>query len=117
MNLRFSAEKLIEHLGENSALRRRIFLGGTACITAVVLVITIALTVLALTADTELANRMAEVAAIFTGATLLLAVIAGVVALLAYAVSTGAPYLSVSVRFGRPMRSTVTLRASCRELS
>ena len=62
------------------------------------------LAALALTANADLADRMAEAGAVFTGAALLLAIIAAVVALLAYAASTGLPdlWFKVEVRDSAP---------------
>jgi hypothetical protein len=85
--------------------RRRVFLGAIAATTAGTLLATVILMILALTARASLADRMAESAVVIAGATLLLAIIAALVALLAYAVTTGAPDIDISVRLpldGRP---------------
>jgi hypothetical protein len=89
----------LKYMFRNSSFRRKVFLGGTASATGVILAVVIVLIVLALIAHADLANRMAEVAAVFAGATLLLAAVAAIVALLAYAVSTGTPDLKASVHF------------------
>ena len=60
---------------------------------------TVILTVLALTSSASTADRLAAAGDVLVGATLLLAAIAALVALLAYAVSTGPPDLEISVRF------------------
>ncbi len=95
----------INRLSQDPALRRRVFLGATAAVTAGTLLATVILMILALTARANLADRMAETAVVIAGATLLLAIIAAVVALLAYAVSIGAPHIDISIRLpldGRP---------------
>ena len=95
----------INRLAQDPALRRHVFLGATAAATAGTLSTTVILMILALTARANLADRMAETAVVIAGATLLLAIIAAVVALLAYAVSTGAPDIDMSIRLpldGRP---------------
>ena len=88
----------INRLAEDPALRRRVFLCVTAAATAGTLLVTVILMVLALTARANLADQMAETTVVIAGATLLLAIIAALVALLAYAVSTGAPQIDISIR-------------------
>jgi hypothetical protein len=88
----------INRLAEDPALRRRVFLGVTAAATAGTLLVTVILMILALTARVDLADQMAETAVVIAGATLLLAIIAAVVALLAYAAVTGAPNVDISIR-------------------
>jgi hypothetical protein len=78
--------------------RRKIFLLVTGEAVAVVIVIAAFLAVLALTAKSDLADRMAEAGVIFAGAALLLAAIGAAVALLAYAVYTGPPDLLIKVQ-------------------
>jgi hypothetical protein len=75
-----------------------VFLRATAAVTAGTLLVTVILMILALTVRANLADRMAETAVVIAGATLLLAIIAAVVALLAYAVSTGVPHIDISIR-------------------
>ena len=88
----------------NPVLLRKVFLRTAVAAVAVTIVITVILAALALTAHADLADRMAEAGAVFTGATLLLAIIAAVVALLAYAVSTGLPdlWFKVEVKESAP---------------
>ena len=69
------------------------FLRVTGASVAVVTLATVILTVLALTSSADLADRLAAAGDVLVGATLLLAAVAAVVALLAYAVSTGLPGL------------------------
>jgi len=88
----------INRLAQDPTLRRHVFLGATAAAAVGTLLATVILMILALTARANLADRMAETAVVIAGATLLLAIIAAVVALLAYAVSTGAPDIDMSIR-------------------
>jgi len=107
----------VNRLAEDPALRRRAFLGVTAAAAAGTLLVTVILMILALTARAELADRMAEAAVVISGATLLLALIAAVVALLAYAVSTGTPHIAISIRFpldGRPNNPDVEVEPGSR---
>jgi len=85
-------------------LLRKVFLRTMVAAVAVTIVITVILAALALTANADLADRMAGAGAVFTGAALLLAIIAAVVALLAYAVSTGLPdlWFKVDVKESAP---------------
>ena len=85
--------KALDRFRGNPVLRRKVFLLTTGAAAAVTVIITVILAALALTANADLADRMAEAGAVFAGAALLLAVIAAVVALLAYAASTGLPDL------------------------
>ena len=55
---------------------------------------------MALTSASSTADRLAAAGDILVGATLLLAIVASAVAVLAYAVSTGTPDLQISVQFG-----------------
>jgi hypothetical protein len=57
------------------------------------------LTIRALTSSADLADRLAAAGDVLVGATLLLAAVAAVVALLAYAVSTGLPDIGLRVEF------------------
>jgi hypothetical protein len=68
-------------------------------VVAGVVLATAVLVTIALSSSASVADRLAAAADVFAGATLLLAIIAALVALLAYAVSTGPPDLRLSVRF------------------
>jgi hypothetical protein len=70
--------------------------GGATVLTGLAAVI---LFLVALTSSESLADRLAWAAVVFAGTTLLLAGIAAVVALLAYAVSTGLPDIQLCMRF------------------
>jgi hypothetical protein len=90
---------LVHLRGDAVLLRRKILIGGTVVAVGVTVVIVVILTVLALTARADLADRMAEAGAVFGGGALLLAAIAGVVALRAYVVATGLPDIQLKVEF------------------
>ena len=77
--------------------RRKILLTATWLAVGAVMVVALVLAILSLTATADLADRMAEVGAVFAGAALLLAAIAAAVALLAYTVSTGLPEVLLKV--------------------
>jgi hypothetical protein len=93
--------RFLDRLRNDSQLRRKVFLGATVTAVAVVTLITVILTVLALTSSADTADRLAAAGDVLVGATLLLAAVAALVALLAYAVSTGAPDIQLSVQFDR----------------
>jgi hypothetical protein len=78
---------------------RLVILGMAGTAVAVTTLAAVILTVIFLTSSADLADRMAEAGVVFAGATLLLAAIAAIVALLAYAVSTGPPNLRLNFNF------------------
>jgi hypothetical protein len=78
---------------------RSVLLRTIGIAVAVITVATVILTVLALSSSASTADKLEAAGDVLVGATLLLAAIAAVVALLAYAVSTGAPDLQVRVDF------------------
>jgi hypothetical protein len=84
---------------QDSAFRRAVFLGTTGTAVAVITLVTVILTVIALTSSADSADRLAAAGDVLVAATLLLAAVAALVALLAYAVSTGPPDLKLSMRF------------------
>jgi diacylglycerol kinase len=84
----------------DSALRRRVLLGTIAMTVGVTMLVTVILTVVALSSSASTPDRLAAAGDVLVGATLLLAIIAALVALLAYAVSTGLPDLELGVQFG-----------------
>lgn len=86
-------------LRDDSRLSRRVFLGGITVAVTGTMLATIVLTVLALTSTADLPDRLAAAGDVLVGATLVLAAIAAIVALLAYAVSTGEPDLRINVMF------------------
>ena len=93
--------RFLDRVRHDSQLRRKVFLGATGAAVAVITTITAILTLLALTSSAHTADRLAAAGDVLVGATLLLAAIAALVALLAYAVSTGAPDIQLSVQFDR----------------
>ena len=95
MKLRGTLDRLRRDPGALRNLLLRSF-GGATVLTGLA---TVVLVLVALTSSESLADRLAWAAVVFGGATLLLAGIAAVVALLAYAVSTGLPDIQISVRF------------------
>jgi hypothetical protein len=80
--------RFLDRVRHDSQLRRKVFLGTTGAAVAVITTITVILTFLALTSSANTADRLAAAGDVLVGATLLLAAIAALVALLAYAVST-----------------------------
>jgi hypothetical protein len=93
---------VLKRLRFDPSYRRRIFLVGTGTTIAVTMLVTAILTVIALTSTASTADRIALEGDVLVGETLLLAVIAALVALLAYAVSTGIPDLYLSAQFEGP---------------
>lgn len=90
---------ILDRLSTDPAAGRKWFLVWTGTATAGVTLAAAVLAALALTSSGDMADRAALAGAVVGGATLLLAAIAAVVALLAYAVSTGSPDLEISIRF------------------
>lgn len=83
---------ILFRLRTDPAVGRATFLRVTGASVAVVTLTTVILVVLALTSSADLADladRLAAAGDVLVGATLILAALAAVVALLAYAVSTG----------------------------
>lgn len=93
---------VLKRLRFDPSYRRRTFLVGTGTTIAVTMFVTAILTVIALTSTASTADRIALEGDVLVGETLLLAVIAALVALLAYAVSTGIPDLYLSAQFEGP---------------
>jgi hypothetical protein len=102
----------LDRIRHDSRLRRKVFLGTTGAAVAVITIITVILTVLALISSAGTANRLAAAGDVLVGATLLLAAIAALVALLAYAVSTGAPDIQLSVQFDRSTSNNPAFEAA-----
>ena len=88
-----------DRLGRNPAVQRRILLRTIAMAVGATVLGTIVLTAIAVTYYDHIPDKLVAAGDVLVGATLLLAVIATLVALLAYAVSTGLPDLQISVRF------------------
>jgi hypothetical protein len=90
---------LLSRLQADQAFRRRAFLRVAWVAIGGITMISVALAVFAFILAPDLADGIALAGDVIVAATLLLAVIAAAVAVLAYAVSTGAPGLQVSVEF------------------
>jgi hypothetical protein len=92
--------RFLDALRRDPAFGRSVLLWTIGISVAVITLVTVVLTVLALSSSASTADKLAAAGDVLVGATLLLAGIAAVVALLAYAVSTGSPDLRISVEFG-----------------
>ena len=82
-----------------SSSQRRTLLIAIATIISVIGLTAAALCITVLNASSNLSDRLVEVGDIVAGATLILAIVAAIVALLAYAASTGLPELRIQVDF------------------
>jgi hypothetical protein len=80
-------------------------------IVAVATLAVVILTAIALESSASLADRLAAVGDVLVGATLFFAIIAALLALLAYAVSTGPPDLQLKVRFEFSQANSPTFKA------
>lgn len=84
----------------NLGFRLRPLIGTLTAIVVIIGIVTVLAIVRALTSPEATADKLALVGDVLAGATLLLAIVASSVALLAYAVSTGLPDLQISIEFG-----------------
>lgn len=91
--------RLMSRLQSDQAYRRKVFLRGAWAAIGGIALVSAVFFVLAFVLAPDLADGIALAGDVLVAATLLLAVIAAAVAVLAYTVSTGAPELQVSVRF------------------
>ena len=89
----------LSQLKRDSRIQRRFLLSSIAIAIIIVALAVVALILLAVFSYKSNADRLAAAGAIFGGAAVLLAVIAALVALLAYAVSTGSPNMLLRVQF------------------
>jgi hypothetical protein len=109
----------LDRLRRDSTLQRRVLLRTIGIAVLVATLATVILTAMALTSSASTADRLAAAGDVLVGATLLLAVIAALVALLAYAVSTGAPDLQLSAVFypsaPRPTSNNPVFEAEIRD--
>jgi len=96
-----SRARVLDRLLRDAGLRRRTFLIATGVAVIVVVLATVLLTVIPLSSFKTTSDRLTWAGDVLVGATLLLAAIAAIVALVAYAVSTGAPDIQLSVQVGR----------------
>jgi hypothetical protein len=83
----------------NPAVRRRALLRTIWITVAATAMVSAAFTVLVLSSSASTADRLAAAGDVLVGATLLLAAIAAVVAVLVYAVSTGTPDIQLRAQF------------------
>jgi hypothetical protein len=100
---------------QDSGFRRVVFLGTIGIAVVVIMLATVIVTVIALTSSADTADRLAAVGDVLVAATLLLAAIAALVALLAYAVSTGLPDLKIRIEFESSRPNNPTFYAKPRE--
>ncbi len=89
----------VSRLRHDSRAQRHALLVSGAALILVALPATALLAALALSSGASASDRLAETGDILAGATLLLAFIAALVAMLAYAVATGSPDLKLQVHF------------------
>jgi len=85
----------LDRLWHDSRLRRRVALASIGVLLLLVTAATAVFVGVALSSSAKFSDRLAEVGDYIVAGTLLLAVIAGLVALLAYAAATGLPDLQV----------------------
>jgi hypothetical protein len=90
----------ISRMRRDVGLRRKIVRSAVLVLVAAAVAATVAAGILLWGSSGNLADRVTEIGDIFAATTLLLTVIAAVVAYLAYAVSTGVPELKLRVCFG-----------------
>jgi hypothetical protein len=93
------AKTFLYRMNHNSGFQRRVLLRFTGAAVGGIVMISAILIIIALSSSASSPDRLAAAGDLLTGATFLLAVIAAIVALLAYAVSTGVPDIQVSVQF------------------
>jgi hypothetical protein len=86
-------------LRRDAGLRRRVILVASGTFVLIAGLATAAAVIALSVSSASLADRTAEISDVFAGATLLLTLVAALVALLAYAVSTGRPDLKLQIRF------------------
>jgi hypothetical protein len=91
--------RVLDRVLRDAGLRRRTFLAATGVAVIVVVLATVLVTVIPLSSFKTTSDRLTWAGDVLVGATLLLAAIAAIVALVAYAVSTGLPDIRISVEF------------------
>lgn len=91
---------IIGRMRRDVGLRRKIVRSAVLLLVAAAVAATVVAGILLWASSASLADRVAEIGDIFGATTLLLTVIAAVVAYLAYAVSTGIPDIKLRVCFG-----------------
>jgi hypothetical protein len=91
--------KVLDRMRHDSRFLRLALLSMTAAAVLAIMIAAAVFTDRALTSSAKTPDRLAAATGVLAGATLLLAVIAALVALLAYAVSTGTPDIRLRVEF------------------
>jgi hypothetical protein len=91
---------LLHRLRSNSRLRRWLLLRTYILVLIAVAAIACVLTGTVLSSKASLSDRLAEAGDVLAGGTLALALLAGLVALQAYASATGLPDLKLQILFG-----------------
>lgn len=107
--------RALDDLRRDPARGRRVLLWTIGITVAATAVVTVIFTVMALSSSASTADRLAAAGDVLVGATLLLAAIAAVVALLAYAVSTGTPDLQLQVHFIRSFPNNPVFAANTQD--
>lgn len=102
-------------LRSHSRMRRRLVLVAYVILTLGVASITTVLVVALSSSHAKIDERLAEAGDVLSGGTLLLALIAALVALQAFAITTGLPDLQVQVKFGSSDRNRPVFLASTLE--
>ncbi len=97
--IRRGLAKALDRMRLDSRFLRLALLSTIGALALAIMLATAFFTDRALTSSASTTDRLAAATAVLTGATLLLAVIAALVALLAYAVSTGTPDIRLGVQF------------------
>jgi hypothetical protein len=110
-----SRARVLDRLLRDAGLRRRTFLSATGIAVILVVLATVLLTVIPLSSFKTTSDRLVWAGDVLVGATLLLAAIAAIVALVAYAVSTGAPDIQLSVQFGDSSPNKLAFKAEARD--
>jgi hypothetical protein len=106
---------MVSRVQSDPAYRRTAFLRGAVIAIGGVTLISAILAILAFVFAPDLADGIAFAGVVLTGATLLLAVIAAAVAVLAYAVTTGTPVLAFAIKFPFSEINNPTFEAQRRE--
>jgi hypothetical protein len=105
---------ILDQIRRDSRIRRRFLLGLIGLALVAVPLAAVILALVAIPSREDTADRLAAIGAISGGAAVLLAFIAALVALLAYAVSTGVPNIKFRMQFdfSRPNNPSFTAEAS-----
>ena len=105
---------IVGRIRRDAGLRRKIVRVAVLALVGIAVSATAATALLLWLSSANLADRAAEIGDIFAGTTLLLTVVAALVAYLAYAVSTGMPHLKLQVCFGSSLPNQPMVTAECK---